>query len=235
MTAIQKWLAALAATAAAVVIAYQWLDRPISLFANGRLIQQDTYSELTHIPDPFIPAAVIIFVALGLWTAVRPAADKDCGDGAVMQHQRHRRRGHQEPAQIHLRTDLAGHLDPEQPVVHSRRRLWLQPVPRRPRLHVVSLRAFDLDLLDRLGAVDRLSEIARALCAGGCRRDRRPCRRQLSFPQRYHRRRLCRHVDRLDGDEAMADAAKQRHRAQARAASPSRPNTANTSGLRSRL
>jgi membrane-associated phospholipid phosphatase len=68
MTAIQKWLAALVATVVAVLIAYQWLDRPISLFANGRLIQQDTYFELTHIPDPFMPAAVIIFVVLGLWT-----------------------------------------------------------------------------------------------------------------------------------------------------------------------
>ncbi len=38
------------------------------MFANGRLIQQDTYSKLTHIPDPFMPAAVIIFVALGLCT-----------------------------------------------------------------------------------------------------------------------------------------------------------------------
>ncbi|HTQ82779.1 MAG TPA: phosphatase PAP2 family protein [Pseudolabrys sp.] len=67
MTAIQKWLAALAATIVAVTISYQWLDRPISLFANGRMVQQDAYEKLTHIPDPFIPAAAVIFVALGLW------------------------------------------------------------------------------------------------------------------------------------------------------------------------
>ncbi len=66
MTAIQKWLAGFAATALACVIAYQWIDRPLSLFANGRLIRHRTYSDLTHIPDPFMPAAVIAFILIGL-------------------------------------------------------------------------------------------------------------------------------------------------------------------------
>jgi len=67
MPAIQRWLASLVAIVAATTISYQWLDRPISLFAHGRLIQNETYSELTHIPDPFIPIAVVVFVAIGLW------------------------------------------------------------------------------------------------------------------------------------------------------------------------
>jgi membrane-associated phospholipid phosphatase len=66
MTAIQKWLAGFAAAALACVIAYQWIDRPLSLFADGRLIRHRTYSDLTHIPDPFMPAAVIAFVLIGL-------------------------------------------------------------------------------------------------------------------------------------------------------------------------
>jgi membrane-associated phospholipid phosphatase len=66
MTAIQKWLAGFAAATLACVIAYQWIDRPLSLFADGRLIRHRTYSDLTHIPDPFMPAAVIAFVLIGL-------------------------------------------------------------------------------------------------------------------------------------------------------------------------
>jgi len=67
MNAIQKWFVSLAATAVAVFVAFEWLDRPISTFARGRLVGQKTYTELTHIPDPFIPVAVIVFVLIGLW------------------------------------------------------------------------------------------------------------------------------------------------------------------------
>jgi membrane-associated phospholipid phosphatase len=66
MTAIQRWFSSLAATAVAVVIAYLWLDRVIALFAQGRLVQHDTYAQLTHIPDPFMPLAIVIFVSVGL-------------------------------------------------------------------------------------------------------------------------------------------------------------------------
>ena len=67
MTAIQKWLAWLAATFVAVTVSWQWLDRPIATFAHRRTIQYETFAQVTHIPDPFIPAAVIVFLVLGLW------------------------------------------------------------------------------------------------------------------------------------------------------------------------
>lgn len=67
MTAIQRWFASLVATAVAIVVSYMWLDRPIALFAHGRLIQEKTYSDLTHIPEPLVPFAALIFVLVGLW------------------------------------------------------------------------------------------------------------------------------------------------------------------------
>ena len=67
MTAIQKWLSSLAATALAAAVAYAWLDRPISLYAYARLPQHATFETLTHIPDPFIPLALVIFVGIGLY------------------------------------------------------------------------------------------------------------------------------------------------------------------------
>ncbi len=67
MGAIQRWLLSLLATAVAVVIAYLWIDRPIALVAHHQLAHHETFVQLTHIPDPFMPLAVIAFVVLGLW------------------------------------------------------------------------------------------------------------------------------------------------------------------------
>jgi membrane-associated phospholipid phosphatase len=67
MTAMQRWLASLLATAVAVVIAYLWIDRPLALLAHRQLAHHETFAQLTHIPDPFAPLAVIVFVGLGLW------------------------------------------------------------------------------------------------------------------------------------------------------------------------
>ncbi len=66
MTAILKWLIGLAATAVAVVIAYVWLDRAIALFAHRGAAQPEVLGGLTHIPDPLLPLAIVIFVAAGL-------------------------------------------------------------------------------------------------------------------------------------------------------------------------
>lgn len=69
MKPLQRWLTALLLVTLAVVIAYQWLDRPIALFVHQELPHQarSAVEPLTHIPDPLIPAAVIVFVVLGLW------------------------------------------------------------------------------------------------------------------------------------------------------------------------
>ncbi len=67
MAATQIWLSSLAATAAASVISYAWLDRPIALFIHSQFPRPDKFEKLTLIPDPFIAVAVLIFVGLGLY------------------------------------------------------------------------------------------------------------------------------------------------------------------------
>ena len=71
MTAIQKWFASLVGTTVIVMVSYEWLDRPIALWARREFVENKTYSELTHIPDPLIPVAVIIFVLVGLYVLSR--------------------------------------------------------------------------------------------------------------------------------------------------------------------
>ncbi len=77
MSAMQKWLLALALTALAVVASYFWLDRPLALMAHALAPahKHALFEPLTHLPDPLMPAAAIAFVALGLAVlAGRPLA-----------------------------------------------------------------------------------------------------------------------------------------------------------------
>jgi membrane-associated phospholipid phosphatase len=69
MSAMQRWLTALALVALAVIVSYLWFDRPLALFAHGLLSvhRHALFEPLTHIPDPLIPAAAIAFVGLGLY------------------------------------------------------------------------------------------------------------------------------------------------------------------------
>ena len=66
MTAIQKWLVSLAGIVVAVVTSYQWLDRAVALFAHRDVAHHEVFGELTHIPDPLLPVAIVIFVGAGL-------------------------------------------------------------------------------------------------------------------------------------------------------------------------
>jgi membrane-associated phospholipid phosphatase len=73
MTALQRWLLALLLTAAAVVVCYLWLDRPIALLVHAHRAQRETFARLTYFPDPLLPLAAAAFVAFGLWAlAGRP-------------------------------------------------------------------------------------------------------------------------------------------------------------------
>ena len=68
MTAIQQWLLSLVVTAFAVVISYLWIDRPIALFVHVHIPGHEASAQLTRIPEPFLPVAVVTFLALGLRT-----------------------------------------------------------------------------------------------------------------------------------------------------------------------
>jgi membrane-associated phospholipid phosphatase len=66
MNAIQKWSCGFVATAVVVVISYEWLDRPIALFAHGQLHQYDLFAKLTYIPEILTPLVLLTYAAIGL-------------------------------------------------------------------------------------------------------------------------------------------------------------------------
>jgi membrane-associated phospholipid phosphatase len=68
MSPLQRWLLALLLTAAAVVICYLWIDRPLALLAHAYSVHREAFATVTHLPDPLMPAACIVFVAVGLCT-----------------------------------------------------------------------------------------------------------------------------------------------------------------------
>ncbi len=61
-----RWAIALALTALAVAISYQWLDRPIAYFAHAHFHNEPLFTRLTLIPEFFAPLAVLAFLVLGL-------------------------------------------------------------------------------------------------------------------------------------------------------------------------
>jgi membrane-associated phospholipid phosphatase len=63
---VTTWLIALAATVAAVVVSYAWLDRPIAVFAHNELRSNWLFAELTKTAEWFAALALIAVAALGL-------------------------------------------------------------------------------------------------------------------------------------------------------------------------
>jgi membrane-associated phospholipid phosphatase len=67
MKPLQRWFLSLAGTAVGSAASIEWLDRPIALLSREHVAHRDTFASLTHIPDPLIPVAVVVFVGIGLW------------------------------------------------------------------------------------------------------------------------------------------------------------------------
>lgn len=65
---MRRWLLSLVTTVLAVGISYLWFDRPIALLVSVQFPHHEEFARLTHIPDLFVPLAVVVFVSLGLWT-----------------------------------------------------------------------------------------------------------------------------------------------------------------------
>ena len=68
MIALRKWILGLAGTALACAVSYQFLDRPIALVFHNTVAHPEPLADLTHLPDPFVPLAIMTFVGLGLWS-----------------------------------------------------------------------------------------------------------------------------------------------------------------------
>jgi membrane-associated phospholipid phosphatase len=67
MTLLQRWFLSLAGTAVASAVSIEWLDRPLALISREHVAHRETFASFTHLPDPLIPGAVIVFIAMGLW------------------------------------------------------------------------------------------------------------------------------------------------------------------------
>jgi membrane-associated phospholipid phosphatase len=66
MSALRKWVLSLAATAVAAAICYAYVDRPVALLFHQTIARPQAFAKLTTVPDLLVPAAAIVFVALGL-------------------------------------------------------------------------------------------------------------------------------------------------------------------------
>jgi membrane-associated phospholipid phosphatase len=68
MRSILQWFGSAVATAAVVAISFQWFDRPIALMVHHYFRQphREIFGQLTHIPDPLIPLAVVVLMVLGM-------------------------------------------------------------------------------------------------------------------------------------------------------------------------
>jgi membrane-associated phospholipid phosphatase len=68
MRAIFQWLIGLIATVGAVIISFQWLDRPIALKVHSNIGHPHSgiLDLLTQIPNPIVLLAVVTFLLLGL-------------------------------------------------------------------------------------------------------------------------------------------------------------------------
>src|SRR5207244_607683 len=66
LTRPSRWAVALALTALAVTISYQWLDRPVAYFTHAHFHNEPLFARLTLIPEYFAPLAVLAFIVLGL-------------------------------------------------------------------------------------------------------------------------------------------------------------------------
>ena len=87
-------------------------------------------------------------------------------------------------AQARFRPHLAGDVGARQPVSHSRRRIWLQPVPRRAGVRGLSLRTYDGHLRRDDRALDMLSEVSGALWDLHRRSGHRSRGSRFPFPRR---------------------------------------------------
>jgi membrane-associated phospholipid phosphatase len=66
MPALHKWILSLAGISVAVIVSYEWLDRPLALFFHHTVARPQIFAPLTYAPDPMIPLAVIVFVVFGV-------------------------------------------------------------------------------------------------------------------------------------------------------------------------
>src|SRR5262249_16912268 len=62
---LRLWLATFGLCVAAVIFCYWVVDRPVAHFTPDHLQQKVIFDSATHLPDPFVPSALIMLFAAG--------------------------------------------------------------------------------------------------------------------------------------------------------------------------
>jgi len=71
MRNLQNFLVAFLLTAAGAIIAFQWVDRPISYFAHDHSAGVRLLVDMTRIPEIMNGVAVLIFLSAGIYALIR--------------------------------------------------------------------------------------------------------------------------------------------------------------------
>ena len=196
MVPLQKWAAGLGLTTVAVMVSYLWLDRPIAMSAHGTTTQSPIFAELTYLPEPLVPMSLLALFTLGLWALVGQPLYKP----------------HRVVLLCSISLIVAESFKNELKFIFGRTwpETWINGNPSLIHDGVYGFNFFH----GGPGYASFPSGHTTAACAvasvlwicyprlralrGRCRcRCDRADRGRLSFPQRHHRRRLCRNDDRL--------------------------------------
>ena len=65
---LRRWCIALVIAAMSIVIAYNWIDRPLAYFVHDHFVQKQAFILLQQIPDTFPILLVLVLAWCGVWT-----------------------------------------------------------------------------------------------------------------------------------------------------------------------
>jgi membrane-associated phospholipid phosphatase len=66
MTPLRRWIASFLGVVLASAIAFEWIDRPVSLLFHHTVARPESFARLTYAPDLVVPLAAIVIFILGL-------------------------------------------------------------------------------------------------------------------------------------------------------------------------
>jgi membrane-associated phospholipid phosphatase len=78
MNSLQKWIVTVAVALAAMIVAYEWLDRPIAFYAHDHLTQYKVFVLMTRPPEWMGPFAAVALVVLGVRALLRRPLSAFC-------------------------------------------------------------------------------------------------------------------------------------------------------------
>lgn len=64
---LRTWLISFAACIGAVILCVTVIDPPVARFVHDHLRQAEWFDGPTHLPEPFVPLALVVLLGAGLW------------------------------------------------------------------------------------------------------------------------------------------------------------------------